>query len=187
MQEVVRFKETHTSLIQERAKMVSSLILTYFGIDLQNIDAIVLAMATFIFRDCKVWQIEFQDLSSWYAHPDAFLKRWDIFPDGTRLINPILDQAALEQHGIIVEKNEVPSGLPEEKDACLIVSGQIPRETSYEKAFPSQYAEVEGKGLVIISGCGHAGIINTINYAKKLEETKRLCSSWRLSPVMCAI
>ena len=34
-------------------------------------------------------------------------------------------------------------------------------------------AYIEGKGLVIISGCGHAGIINTINYAKKLEETKR--------------
>jgi 7,8-dihydropterin-6-yl-methyl-4-(beta-D-ribofuranosyl)aminobenzene 5'-phosphate synthase len=48
-------------------------------------------------------------------------------------------------------------------------------------------AYIEGKGLVIISGCGHAGIINTINYAKKLEETKRLCSSWRLSPVRCTI
>ena len=82
-----------------------------------------------------------------YAHPDAFLKRWNIFPDGTRLINSILDQAALEQHSIIVEKNEVPSGLPEEKDPCLIVSGQIPRETSYGKGFPPQYAEIEGKGL----------------------------------------
>jgi len=34
-------------------------------------------------------------------------------------------------------------------------------------------ANVEGKGLVIISGCGHAGIINTINYAKKLGGTEK--------------
>ncbi len=27
---------------------------------------------------------------------------------------------------------------------------------------------IKKKGLVIISGCAHAGIINTINYAKKL-------------------
>jgi hypothetical protein len=46
-----------------------------------------------------------------------------------------------------VEKNEVPSGLPEEKDPCLIVSGQIPRETSYEMGFPPQYAEIEERGL----------------------------------------
>lgn len=35
-------------------------------------------------------------------------------------------------------------------------------------------AKVEGKGLVIISGCGHAGIINTINYAKKLGGTEKI-------------
>ena len=27
---------------------------------------------------------------------------------------------------------------------------------------------VKDKGLVIITGCGHAGIINTLNYAKEL-------------------
>jgi 7,8-dihydropterin-6-yl-methyl-4-(beta-D-ribofuranosyl)aminobenzene 5'-phosphate synthase len=29
---------------------------------------------------------------------------------------------------------------------------------------------IKGKGLVIITGCGHSGIINTINYAKKLTD-----------------
>lgn len=168
-----------------------------FGIDLQNIDAIVLSHGHFDhFSGLQSVAKRISRPIKLYAHPDAFLKRWDIFPDGTRLINPILDQAALEQHSMIIQKNEVPSGLPEEKDdPYLIVSGQIPRETSYEKGFPPQYAEiegkglvhdpmikddqalvanVEGKGLVIISGCGHAGIINTINYAKKLGGTKKI-------------
>lgn len=169
-----------------------------FGINLQNIDAILLSHGHFDhFLGLQSVAKRISRPIKLYAHPDAFLKRWDIFPDGTRLINPILDQAALEQHGIIVQKNEGPSGLPEQRkdDPYLIVSGQIPRETSYEKGFPPQYAEVEGKGLVhdplikddqalvakvegkglvIISGCGHAGIINTINYAKKLGRTEKI-------------
>lgn len=169
-----------------------------FGINLQNIDAILLSHGHFDhFLGLQSVAKRISRPIKLYAHPDAFLKRWDIFPDGTRLINPILDQAALEQHGMIVQKNEGPSGLPEQRkdDPYLIVSGQIPRETSYEKGFPPQYAEVEGKGLVhdplikddqalvakvegkglvIISGCGHAGIINTINYAKKLGRTEKI-------------
>ena len=169
-----------------------------FGVDLQNIDAIVLSHGHFDhFLGLQSVVKRISRPIKLYAHPDAFLKRWDIFPDGTRLINPILDQASHEQHGMIMQKNEGPTGLPEEKkdDPYLIVSGQIPRETSYEKGFPAQYAEVEGnglvhdplikddqalvanvegKGLVIISGCGHAGIINTINYAKKLGGTEKI-------------
>jgi 7,8-dihydropterin-6-yl-methyl-4-(beta-D-ribofuranosyl)aminobenzene 5'-phosphate synthase len=72
----------------------------------------------------------------------------------------------------------------------LLINSQIHRHTTYEKGFPLQYEEdptngnlvhdplvkddqaiianVKNKGLVIISGCAHAGIINTINYAKLL-------------------
>jgi 7,8-dihydropterin-6-yl-methyl-4-(beta-D-ribofuranosyl)aminobenzene 5'-phosphate synthase len=168
-----------------------------FGIDLKKIDAIILSHGHFDhFTGLQSVAKRISKPVKLYAHPDAFLKRWDVFSDGTRLINPTLDPAALEQHGMIVQKNEGPNGLPEQKDdPCLIATGQIPRETSYEKGFPPQYAEVEGKGfihdplikddqalvakvegkgLVIISGCGHAGIVNTINYAKKLGGTERI-------------
>jgi 7,8-dihydropterin-6-yl-methyl-4-(beta-D-ribofuranosyl)aminobenzene 5'-phosphate synthase len=35
-------------------------------------------------------------------------------------------------------------------------------------------ANIKYKGLVIITGCGHAGIINTINYAKKLSGINKI-------------
>jgi 7,8-dihydropterin-6-yl-methyl-4-(beta-D-ribofuranosyl)aminobenzene 5'-phosphate synthase len=35
---------------------------------------------------------------------------------------------------------------------------------------------VKDKGLVIITGCGHAGIINTVNYAKELTGEDRIYS-----------
>jgi 7,8-dihydropterin-6-yl-methyl-4-(beta-D-ribofuranosyl)aminobenzene 5'-phosphate synthase len=33
---------------------------------------------------------------------------------------------------------------------------------------------VKDKGLVILTGCGHAGIINTLNYAKELADEDRI-------------
>lgn len=167
-----------------------------FGIDLGKIDGIVLSHGHFDhFSGLQSVAKRISRPIKLYAHPDAFLKRWDIFPDGTRLLNPVLDEAMLKEHGVIIQKNEEPTLLPDEKHPCLAISGQIPRETAYEKGFPPQYAEIEGKGLVhdplikddqaiianvdgkglvIVSGCGHAGIINTIGYAKKLGGTEKI-------------
>lgn len=167
-----------------------------FGIDLKKIDAIVLSHGHFDhFTGLQNVAKKVSRPLKLYAHPDAFLKRWDVFPDGTRLVNPVLDEGVLKRNGILVQKNEGATALPSEKEPCVIVTGQIPRETSYEKGYPPQYAEIEGKGLVhdplikddqaivaniegkglvVVSGCGHAGIINTINYAKKLAGVEKI-------------
>jgi 7,8-dihydropterin-6-yl-methyl-4-(beta-D-ribofuranosyl)aminobenzene 5'-phosphate synthase len=128
------------------------------------------------------------------VHPDAFLRRWLIFPDGTRARMPYIEEGELVQHGAEMVKTERPTFLPTESEPFLLVTGEIPRKTSYEIGFPLQYAEtkdglahdplvkddqalvanVKGKGLVILSGCGHAGIINTITYATVLAETERV-------------
>ncbi len=73
-------------------------------------------------------------------------------------------------------------------DNMVCVTGEIPRKTSYEKGFAQQMAfvdskwqpdpwiiddralaiSVKGKGLVVLSGCAHAGIINTVSYAQEI-------------------
>jgi 7,8-dihydropterin-6-yl-methyl-4-(beta-D-ribofuranosyl)aminobenzene 5'-phosphate synthase len=73
-------------------------------------------------------------------------------------------------------------------EGMILVTGEIERVTNFEKGFRKQMALVSGawqpdsfvwddqalvfnvknKGLVIMSGCAHAGIINTIRYAKKI-------------------
>ena len=77
-----------------------------------------------------------------------------------------------------------------------MITGEIPRVTTFEKGFPLQYKEgkdenhliadpfvnddqalvmlLKNKGLVILTGCGHAGIINTINYATKVTGIKKV-------------
>jgi 7,8-dihydropterin-6-yl-methyl-4-(beta-D-ribofuranosyl)aminobenzene 5'-phosphate synthase len=74
-------------------------------------------------------------------------------------------------------------------DDMILVTGEIPRETSFEKGFLQHRTlidgiwqpdplilddravvfNVKGKGLVVISGCAHTGIINTISYAQRIS------------------
>ena len=71
----------------------------------------------------------------------------------------------------------------------VCVTGEIPRKTPFEKGLTQHQTlvdgswqpdplirddraivmNVKGKGLVVLSGCAHAGIINTINYAKQIS------------------
>jgi 7,8-dihydropterin-6-yl-methyl-4-(beta-D-ribofuranosyl)aminobenzene 5'-phosphate synthase len=125
------------------------------------------------------------------AHPEAFQKRWLVYPDGTKALMPYMQEEELKKQGALIQKNSAPTALPSIDNACLLVTGEIPRKTPYEIGFPLQYAEglvhdplvrddqalvanLKGKGLVVISGCGHAGIINTLQYAKELTGVDRL-------------
>lgn len=117
-------------------------------------------------------------------HPDAFLRRYLIFPDGTKVRFPYLKEDQLRQNGAEIRKRKEASVI----DDRMLVTGEIPRITEFEKGFPIHYAEIDGelkpdplirddqalifslkdKGLVVLTGCGHAGIINTIRYSQKL-------------------
>ncbi|MBC7131229.1 MBL fold metallo-hydrolase, partial [Candidatus Bathyarchaeota archaeon] len=78
-------------------------------------------------------------------------------------------------------------------DGLALVTGEIPRKTSFEKGYLKHRVFVDGKwlpdpwiwddraliiklrkGLVIISGCAHAGIINTIRYAQQLTGVEKV-------------
>jgi 7,8-dihydropterin-6-yl-methyl-4-(beta-D-ribofuranosyl)aminobenzene 5'-phosphate synthase len=148
------------------------------------------------------------------CHPDAFLKRWIVFPNGSgRAKMPFLEKEKLERQGAKVIMKQGPSVLSEDNiedfssftnDSNrssfplpkILITGQIPRNTLFEKGFPIQYKEdpdennlapdawvnddqavvvnIKKQGLVIISGCAHAGIINTINYAKLLTGVDKI-------------
>ena len=132
-----------------------------------------------------------------YTHPDAFLRRWEIFPDGKKAKSPVLDEQQLQHLGAKIHKNTDVRCLPSDEFPLLAITGEIPRKTSFEKGFPFQYAEdpdnenklvpdllvkddqaivanVLDKGLVILTGCGHAGVVNTINYAKKITGINKI-------------
>ena len=79
-------------------------------------------------------------------------------------------------------------------DDSILITGEIPRKTNFEKGFPKQRIFSDGrwqpdpwiwddraiiinlrrKGLVIISGCAHAGIVNTTLYARQISGTTKV-------------
>jgi 7,8-dihydropterin-6-yl-methyl-4-(beta-D-ribofuranosyl)aminobenzene 5'-phosphate synthase len=174
-----------------------------FGIDFKQIDGIILSHGHFdhfaglvnilkrISSSSRRPATSTNHVIDIFTHPDAFLRRWEIYPDGKRAKSPFLDEKQLWELGAGIHKTTRVSFLPSEESPSLLITGQIPRETSFEKGFPFQYSEnpsdeknlvpdplikddqaivanIRHKGLVIVTGCGHAGVINTINYAKKI-------------------
>jgi 7,8-dihydropterin-6-yl-methyl-4-(beta-D-ribofuranosyl)aminobenzene 5'-phosphate synthase len=125
-------------------------------------------------------------------HEHAFRNRLVKFQDGRTINLPAPSRSLLMDAGYeIFEKNSHSSWI----DDAVLVTGEIPRTNNFEKGFPSHYSEIENgemeadplikddqaiivnvkdKGLVILTGCGHAGIINTLNYAKELADEDRI-------------
>jgi 7,8-dihydropterin-6-yl-methyl-4-(beta-D-ribofuranosyl)aminobenzene 5'-phosphate synthase len=118
-------------------------------------------------------------------HPDAFKMRKIVLPDGHETRLPPPSRSDLRQEGIEVIEEVGPSYL---LDGAVMITGQVPRVTDFEQGFSVHYAEVngrwepdpwihddqammirvKGKGLVVLTGCGHAGVINILRQARAL-------------------
>ena len=123
-------------------------------------------------------------------HPDAFLPRRLNIPGIGQIDIPRLDEAALKETGVAIHKIKEASTLGSD---LIMVLGEVERVTDFEKGFPWAEAKIDdawvmdpfhddqgvavkvkGKGLVVISGCAHAGIINTVKHAQKVTGTDKV-------------
>ena len=124
-------------------------------------------------------------------HPEAWRERKIVFPTGTELQLPPPSRRDLEAEGVeVIEESEQTLLL----DSTILVSGQVERLTAFEHGFPIHYAHSEAgwdpdpmiwddqnlivnikdKGLVIVSGCSHAGAVNVLRNAQRLTGEKRI-------------
>jgi 7,8-dihydropterin-6-yl-methyl-4-(beta-D-ribofuranosyl)aminobenzene 5'-phosphate synthase len=124
-------------------------------------------------------------------HPDAWRERRVVFPSGVEVRLPPPNRHDLEAEGLEVVEERAHSML---LDGSLLVSGQIERVTDFEVGFPIHEAcngggwqpdpmiwddqalivDVRGLGLVILSGCSHAGVINVVKHAQRLTGNSRI-------------
>ncbi len=116
-------------------------------------------------------------------HPDAFLKRRLVVGEGRMLDLPPPSLNDLSREGIELLVERGPSFLV---NGTALVTGQIERTTDFEQGMKNQQAEIDGvwqpdpwvyddqavvvhvrdKGLVVLTGCGHAGVINILRQAR---------------------
>jgi 7,8-dihydropterin-6-yl-methyl-4-(beta-D-ribofuranosyl)aminobenzene 5'-phosphate synthase len=120
------------------------------------------------------------------VHPDAFLyPRFVEEKDGSRRRFPrTLVREDLDRRNVELLESKTPTPI---LDETILVTGEVERTTEFEKGMPNALIERDGnlepdpikddqalvmhlkdKGLVVVSGCSHAGIVNTVRYAKKL-------------------
>ncbi len=125
------------------------------------------------------------------VHPDAFLKRHVDFPGKGRVTFPsVISRQNLKRLGAEVLKSVDPLCLAND---TMLVTGSIPRVTSFEKGLPGALRESDGelvpdaieddqaivvrlenRGLVVISGCAHSGIVNSVLRARDLTGESRV-------------
>jgi 7,8-dihydropterin-6-yl-methyl-4-(beta-D-ribofuranosyl)aminobenzene 5'-phosphate synthase len=118
-------------------------------------------------------------------HPDAWRERRVVFPTGHEIHMPPPSHNDLDREGWDIVEERGPSILLENK---VLVTGQVERVTDFEKGFPLQQVHsdhgwepdtwiwddqavvchVKDKGLVVLSSCSHAGVINVLKHAQHL-------------------
>ena len=123
------------------------------------------------------------------VHPGVFVKRrYRKAIENFRVFVPSLSREKSDQAGVNIVETRDPYPL---LDGDGIFLGEIARVTDFEKGVPDMFYEVEGeekqdpfyddsgivfnlrdKGLVVISGCAHAGIVNTVKYAQHVTGIK---------------
>lgn len=121
-----------------------------------------------------------------HGHPDMFRTRAVALPKGGyRQMEDVPSVAELSAFGAEVELSRAPQAI---LDRMVHVSGEIPRVSAFERGYPGQVrrttngdgwepdelliderwigVNVKGKGLVILSACSHAGIVNVLTHAR---------------------
>ena len=124
-------------------------------------------------------------------HPHFWRRRRLAIPGRDPQEIPTTSRRALVDAGFEVIEEQQPSFL---FNRSVLVTGEVPRTTGYELGFPPQEAwlggrwqpdalvlddqalivDIKDKGLLVITGCGHAGIVNICRYARRLTKERAL-------------
>jgi len=124
------------------------------------------------------------------VHEDMFKIRGSALPNGAvRKFTDFPTEAQLSPAKVVFTKQPYLIA-----DNMVCITGEIPRKTNYEKGYLRHRVFVggswqpdpliideraivinaKGKGLVVITGCAHAGIINTITYAQQITGVEQI-------------
>ena len=126
------------------------------------------------------------------VHPMIWTRRRLAVPGREPDELPTLSKRALEGEGFAVIERREPSLLV---DGCVLITGEVDRTTEFEHGMPPAHqawtgsewrhdplvvddqalvVHVRDRGLVVLTGCGHAGAVNIVRHAQRLTAVPTL-------------
>jgi hypothetical protein len=81
-----------------------------------------------------------------FVHPDAFLRRWEIVPDGKRAKCPILDELRIQKSGAQIRKATGITILPSKESLQIMHSNKFPLRNYIR--FQSTQANIKIKNIL---------------------------------------
>ena len=125
------------------------------------------------------------------VHPDFWLRRRITLPGGKAFELYTPGKSGMQGAGFEVIEGRAPSLL---LDGSVLITGEVARTTEFERGFPVHQAMRDGewtpdplvlddqalivnvrdRGLVVLTGCGHAGIVNIVRHAQALTGETRV-------------
>ena len=154
-------------------------------IDLAKTDMIILSHGHYDHTGGLKTVLETAPNATVYLHLDAPRVRYSHPPDKPPKDISMPSEACEKIAGLIPRGKVFYTRKPTTISANLLVTGTIPRKTEYEDTGGPFYLDKHrqqkdplcddqallletGKGLVAILGCTHAGLINTLEYAREI-------------------
>jgi 7,8-dihydropterin-6-yl-methyl-4-(beta-D-ribofuranosyl)aminobenzene 5'-phosphate synthase len=192
----VRRGNTTTSLLFDTGLSPDAMVTNAdrLGVDLSEIQAVVLSHGHFDHAGGLSGLAGKRGTRSlpMVVHPLIWTRRRLAVPGREPEELPTLSKRALESEGFAVIERREPSLLV---DGCVLITGEVDRTTEFEHGMPpahqawtgSQWrhdplvaddqalvVHVRGRGLVVLTGCGHAGAINIVRHAQRLTAVPTL-------------
>lgn len=158
------------------------------GSDLTTIDTVVLSHGHYDHTGGLRHLLECHSAFSLYAHPGVFGRKMIKRNGRYRDVAIPVSQNELIQRGVTLILDTRPVKITPN----MITTGEIPLESKFETVAEGFYVEKEGrkvpdmladdqalilktgKGLAVVLGCSHRGIINTLNHVAKIIGQKQI-------------
>ena len=181
-------QETHTVLFDAGLTKEGTLTnAEIMKLDLSPIEAIVVSHGHFDHSGSLLKVLEKLNRKGLpiLVHEDMFKLRGREKDGKVSRLPPFPSEEQLESRGAKLIKTKEPYMLAGD---TVLVMGEVPRVTDFEQGFlpgrmlvdgewqPDPWMwddrgvviKVKGKGLVVVSGCAHSGIVNNVRYAQEL-------------------